>query len=68
MLENKKRSLLIFLFDDLRAKFAVGKTKSYSKSFENLKQAVFMWIHRDLLIENRIRYSSYYGKSRNMGQ
>lgn len=38
------------------AKF-IRKTKSFSKSFDSLKDAVLMWVNRGLLIENRRKYA-----------
>lgn len=35
------------------------KTKAYSKSLSSVKDAVFMWINRILLIDNRRRYASF---------
>jgi hypothetical protein len=48
----------------LRGRFARfnRRTKSYSKSYLGLYNAVLLWVNRDMLIENRIRYSSYCGK------
>jgi hypothetical protein len=48
----------------LRGRFARfnRRTKSYSKSFKGLEIAVYLWLNRDRLIENRLRYSSYCGK------
>jgi hypothetical protein len=46
----------------LRGRFARfnRRTKAYSKSFDGMNDAVFMWINRSLLIENRRRYASYF--------
>lgn len=70
IIDKSETTLVECKWSSLRGRFVrfIRKTKTYSKSFENLKQAVFMWIHRNLLIKNRIKYSSYYGKSGNMGQ
>ena len=38
------------------------RTKSYSKSFNNMYDAVYLWVNRDMLIKNRRKYCSYFGK------
>ena len=50
MSENKKRSLLIFLFDDLWAKFAVAKRrkKIMFKVSENKKRSLLIFLFDDL--------------------
>jgi hypothetical protein len=50
----------------LRGRFARfnRKTKSFSKSYKGLYNAVFLWVNRDMLLENRVRYSSYCGKQK----
>jgi hypothetical protein len=39
----------------------------YSKSYEGLYNTVLLWVNRDALLKNRLRYSSYCGRSRNNG-
>jgi hypothetical protein len=48
----------------LRGRFARfnRRTKAHSKSYEGLYNAVFLWVNRNMLIENRVRYSSYCGR------
>lgn len=46
----------------LRGRFARfnRKTKSFSKSIKSVYNSVLMWVYRDELINNRLKYISYY--------
>ena len=65
IIDKAETTLVECKWSSLRGRFArfIRRTKAYSKSFNNLCDAVFMWIHRDLLIKNIVKYSSYYGKN-----
>ena len=53
MSENKKRSKLIFLFDDLWAKFVIAKRrkKFMFKVLENKKRSLLLFLFDDLWVK-----------------
>jgi IS1 family transposase len=65
IIDKSETCLVETMNGGLRGRFARfnRKTKSYSKSYIGLYNAVFLWVNRDILIENRIRYSSYCNKN-----
>ncbi|GMO65708.1 MAG: hypothetical protein Ta2D_11930 [Rickettsiales bacterium] len=69
IVDKAETSLVECLNGSLRGRFARfnRKTKAYSKSFDNLCSSVYMWIHRNVLIKNRIKYSGYSGYCYNDG-
>jgi hypothetical protein len=67
IIDKAETCLVETMNGSLRGRFARfnRRTKSYSKSYTGLYNAVFLWVNRDMLLENRVRYSSY---CRNEGQ
>jgi hypothetical protein len=61
IIDKAETCLVETMNGSLRGRFARfnRKTKSYSKSYEGLYNAVLLWVNRDMLLENRLRYSSY---------
>jgi hypothetical protein len=70
IVDKSETCLVETMNGSLRGRFARfnRRTKSYSKSYTGLYNAVFLWVNRDMLIENRIRYSSYCNKNEHNNQ
>jgi IS1 family transposase len=61
IIDKAETSLVETMNGSLRGHIArfIRRTKSFSKNLENLCDAVLLWIYRDTLVENKIRYASY---------
>jgi hypothetical protein len=64
IVDKAETSLVETMNGSLRGRIArfIRKTKASSKSFSGLCDAVLLWVYRDLVIENRVRYSTYCGR------